>query len=684
MKSGMRRYSTRIASVSFAFVLGLVLVAGDPTFVSALDSTALKWTTQTAAGSGGWRSVTWSPELGRFVAVGRQSSFPFATIARIMTSTDGKSWDLVGSPGVGSVPNLGVWNSVTWSPELGLFVAVACNVINTGVCGTGGDTLRVITSPDGYAWTARSTPDTSSTWQSIIWSPELDLFVAVADGGSNSIMTSPDGITWTARTAPEDNTWKSVTWSADLSLFVAVAGSGTNRVMTSPDGINWTARTAAEANTWNSVTWSPELNKFVAVAQDGTNRVMTSGNGTVWTAHSAAAANAWASISWSPELGRFAAVANAGTNRVMTSSDGETWTAQSASVDNAWNGITWSPALGTFMAVASSGTNTTRAMTGSLITASTNDATNVAARGATLHGGYLDDFPGANVFFRYRIAGSSDPFTETTPQAVTAQGAFNATVTNLTPGTEYEFTAVIQWPGASGTQTLESGLETFTTLLADDDNDGIYNVIEDAAPNGGDVNSDGMLDSAQPFVASFVNTVTNEYAALELDNVCQIDTAEVRVESQNTAADPAFEYPVGMMNFQADCGTAGYTAQTSLYFFGADDGLTLRKYTPNAGYFTVDGAAVESVMVASMSGVKATSTITDGSNMDADGAADGIITDPAGLALPVENTNSSGGAGANGTGLASTGQNFLTYAASAILMGIVSISVLISRRKQRP
>ena len=87
------------------------------------------------------------------------------------------------------------------------------------------------------AWTNRSIY-TGSKWNSVTWSPELSLFVAVAQTSLLStpnelVATSPDGITWTSRTIPS-SAWRSVTWSPELSLFVAVASSGTNRVATSP------------------------------------------------------------------------------------------------------------------------------------------------------------------------------------------------------------------------------------------------------------------------------------------------------------------------------------------------------------------------------------------------------------------------------------------------------------------
>jgi len=241
------------------------------------------------------------------------------------------------------------WHGIAWSPELGLFAAVADT-------GTGN---RVMTSPDGINWTIR-TSAADNNWYAIAWSPELRLFAAVAyTGTGNRVMTSPDGINWTSRTSAADNSWMAIAWSPELGLFAAVASSGTgNRVMTSPDGINWTIQTSAADNSWRAIAWSPELGLFAAVAYSGTgNRVMTSPDGINWTIRTSAADNDWLGIAWSPELGLFAAVANTGSgNRVMTSPDGINWTIRTSAADNGWYGIAWSPELGLFAAVAYSGT----------------------------------------------------------------------------------------------------------------------------------------------------------------------------------------------------------------------------------------------------------------------------------------------------------------------------------------
>ena len=50
-----------------------------------------------------------------------------------------------------------------------------------------------MTSPDGVNWTIR-TSAADNSWRSVCWSPELGLFCAVADSGTgNRVMTSPDG-----------------------------------------------------------------------------------------------------------------------------------------------------------------------------------------------------------------------------------------------------------------------------------------------------------------------------------------------------------------------------------------------------------------------------------------------------------------------------------------------------------
>ena len=288
-----------------------------------------------------WTSITWSPTLGLFCAVASDG-----VSNGVATSPDGVTW-------VGRTPAANsAWNSVTWSRELGLFCAVS----------TGG---AIMTSPNGTTWTSRTVPVAGQSLTSVTWSRELGLFVAVASSGTgtgNRVITSLDGVTWTSRTSPADLSWTSICWASELFLFVAVASSGTgNRVMTSSDGVTWTAGTSAVDNDWQSVVWAPELALFVAVSNTGSsNRVMTSSTGTdTWTTQTTSNDN-YTSLSWSPEVGLF--VVTSSTTNIMTSRTGTSWTTRAVPI--AGSSVAWSGAQGVFVTVGSSGSTLSKTMWG--------------------------------------------------------------------------------------------------------------------------------------------------------------------------------------------------------------------------------------------------------------------------------------------------------------------------------
>lgn len=241
------------------------------------------------------------------------------------------------------------WSSITWSPELGLFVAVA----------SAGASIRVMVSVDGVDWTG-GTAAAANAWNCVCWSRELGIFVAVASSGTgNRVMTSTSGNPWTIRTSAADNEWRSVCWSSELGLFVAVASSGVgNRVMTSPDGTNWTIRPSAADNNWKSVCWSPELGLFVAVANNGNFvPIMTSQDGITWIVRGVPNTDFWTSVCWSAELGLFVAIARP-SQSIVYSSNGINWfTSSNVPVSNLWNSICWSGELGIFAAVGANGSN---------------------------------------------------------------------------------------------------------------------------------------------------------------------------------------------------------------------------------------------------------------------------------------------------------------------------------------
>ena len=292
--------------------------------------------------------------------------------------------------------NANHWNDICWSPELGLFCAVA--VTNAG------DSASVMTSPDGITWSARKAAS-NNAWTSICWSKTLGLFCAVANTGTgNRVMTSPDGIVWTSRASSSDYAWGKVLWAKELGIFCALqtGASDSIRTMTSIDGINWVSSTSIAFSfiVWTSayspdlsrfvattagthalysndgkkwslsntivglsgsqkpIVWSPELSLFVAMGSSNANS-MSSPDGVNWTVHSITN-GAYTSISWSRELGLFLGFTSTGA--VLTSPDAITW-ASMAGVNIGANAVNvWSPQLGIYAAVGNAGSVATTAI----------------------------------------------------------------------------------------------------------------------------------------------------------------------------------------------------------------------------------------------------------------------------------------------------------------------------------
>lgn len=312
---------------------------------AAQSSEAVKvlrtWTRRISSTMNGsaWYSMCWSPELSTFVAVSDGANGTF-----VATSPNGIDWT-ARTPSIAAV----VFSSVCWSAELGLFVAVA-NTTSVNA---------IMTSPNGITWTTR-TQTTATPLRSVTWSPDLTLFIAV---GNNKIISSPDGITWTDRTPPASRTWVSITWSPELGLFCAVsANSGfTSTIMTSPNGINWTSRTNIDTNPIYAISWSSERGLFIATTSNtGSNHFSISYDGITWTGVSVPGLTAYSidgAALWCPEMGVFIATSY---GAVYNSIDGINWALVNSNALNTgftmtWDTKTWSPELGQLVFLSPSG-----------------------------------------------------------------------------------------------------------------------------------------------------------------------------------------------------------------------------------------------------------------------------------------------------------------------------------------
>ncbi len=173
-------------------------------------------------------------------------------------------------------------------------------------------------------------------------------------------------------------------------------------------------------------------------------------------------------------------------------------------------------------------------------------------------------------------------------------------------------------------------LEGSCPAVADGDVDGYDNTIENAAPNDGDANGDGVADAAEGNVTSFVNDLTGNYSVVETscDNNIGVQLGAESSESK----DAAYQYPLGLMGFTGTgCGPNGTTVTVAQYFYGnysAAD-YVARKWS-NGAYSTITGAEISNVTIDGHIVLKVVYDVVDGGPLDQDGEANGRITDPSG------------------------------------------------------
>ncbi len=164
------------------------------------------------------------------------------------------------------------------------------------------------------------------------------------------------------------------------------------------------------------------------------------------------------------------------------------------------------------------------------------------------------------------------------------------------------------------------------------DADGIAATVENNAPNDGDANNDGTLDSQQPHVVSFVNPVTDAYMSAVLSDTCAITEASSEAEMAKAKQDGEYNYFAGLLHFSANCSDGSTTVQ--LYYYDENDqDLVLRKYNPTTqAYTTISDATITRQEIGGQSVVRASYTIVDNGPLDLNPAT-GVIDDPVGLAV---------------------------------------------------
>lgn len=172
---------------------------------------------------------------GLFVAVG---SGPATNSSYILTSSDTVIW-------TSRIIPIAVLRAVTRGPNI--FVAV-------------GDSGAILTSPDGAAWTPRSS-GTSSNLRGVTF--HQSRFIAAGDNGT--VLASSDGISW-GPAAPISFSVRALASGGDA--LVAVGNfSNAGRLHASTDGLTWPGRNEQFPAPLNAIAYGP--GSFVAVGNAG-------------------------------------------------------------------------------------------------------------------------------------------------------------------------------------------------------------------------------------------------------------------------------------------------------------------------------------------------------------------------------------------------------------------------------
>ncbi len=207
---------------------------------------------------------------------------------------------------------------------------------------------------------------------------------------------------------------------------------------------------------------------------------------------------------------------------------------------------------------------------------------------------------------------------------------------NLDSSTDYQLSLK---PSSTTFVSWASTTDTTLNVNSDVDGDGTKDIVENAGPNGGDVDNNGVLDALESHSASLSNSVSGAYSTLATDCV-GVNSISAQAES-SSYKDAGYDYAAGLLAFTASgCGSVATFTQ---YFFGNYDTakLVARKYNSTThAYTTIPGAVLTNATIGGQPALKIVYQITDNSALD-ESPIVGTITDPSGpglLAVGAPNT----------------------------------------------
>ena len=177
--------------------------------------------------------------------------------------------------------------------------------------------------------------------------------------------------------------------------------------------------------------------------------------------------------------------------------------------------------------------------------------------------------------------------------------------------------------------------ENVTYYAIWEDNDGVSREIENTAPNNGDGNNDGILDSQQANVTSFTSPITGKPVTLAVSSEeapCLLSDVSL-ISGSDLPNDAAYAYPVGLFDFSVACGDPGFTANVTQYFYDAPSSEFVMRKLANEQYTTITDTSFGSTVIGGRDVLAVSYDVTDGGALDADGEENGVVVDPAGPAV---------------------------------------------------
>lgn len=268
------------------------------TVITSTDG--ITWTRNAVAGTPGASSPYIGDVAfggGKFVAIGRDSSFNGAAY----TSADAVTW--TAAPAIAGSSN----GLDTVASDGAKFAAVG----NAGL----------FSSADGTTWTKQTSPFAQAQRNlGAINEPSQKAIFANNQffllGGYGSIATSPDGVAWTRRSTGTTNDLLGAIY--DGSKFVVTGAGGT--VLTSSDGSTWTQVTSGTTAHLGKTAF--DGTRYATANYSG---ILHSTNLTSWTLVSGTSFDRYYGVVYG--AGKFVAAYDATTLGVRTSTDGSTWSA---------------------------------------------------------------------------------------------------------------------------------------------------------------------------------------------------------------------------------------------------------------------------------------------------------------------------------------------------------------------